>query len=84
MTQINAATIPAAPPRPTYSSSTDTTISLSFGLSTDNGGSKIIRYYLYRDGGDLSTPITYRDDTYDGVSSIHTIPGLTSGKKYRI
>ena len=33
ITQINAASIPAAPPRPTYVSSTDTSITLAFGLS---------------------------------------------------
>ena len=69
VTEINAATIPAAPPKPTYVSSTSTTITLSFGLSADNGGSKIIRYYIYRDLGDLSSSISTEVTAYDGASS---------------
>lgn len=57
VTEITAASVPAAPTKPTYVSSTDTTISLSFGISTDNGGSYITGYKLFRDGGDLSTGI---------------------------
>lgn len=56
---------------------------MSFSFSQDNGGSKILRYKLLRDDGDLSTGITIEDTTYDGVSSSHTVAGLTPGKKYR-
>lgn len=84
ITEINAATIPMAPPKPTYVSSDDTSITLSFSFSHDNGGSKIIRHRLYRDLGDLSSDIDNEETLYDGVSSTFTITGLTPGVKYRI
>lgn len=81
---INAATIPMAPPRPVYVSSTNTSITVSFSFSTDNGGSKIIRHRLYRDIGNLGSAITNEEVIYDGASSVFTLSGLTAGFKYRI
>jgi hypothetical protein len=52
-------------------------------LSPDNGGSKIIKYKLLRDNGDLSTDVNILVTAYDGLSSIYTITGLSAGKKYR-
>lgn len=69
ITEIIAATIPAAPPKPTYSASDSTTITLTFSPSTDNGGSKIIKYKLFRDGGDLSTGIITEVTLYNGIAS---------------
>lgn len=83
ITEIPAASIPLAPPRPIYSSSTSTTITISLSTSTDNGGSKILYYELYRDGGDLSTPINILESTYDGASLSFVVSSLTAGENYR-
>ena len=83
VTEISAATIPAAPPSPKLISSTATSITLGFRVSSDNGGSKILSYRLQRDEGDLATAITTVVAGYDGVSSTYTVTGLTPGKKYR-
>lgn len=83
ITELTAATIALQPPIPKYISSTSTSITLLFDLSPDNGGSKVIRYRLRRDGGDLSTAVDIDVTGYDGLSSIYTVTGLTSGKKYR-
>jgi len=64
-------------------SSTSTSITLIFDLSPDNGGSKILRYKLKRDDGDLATAVNIEVSAYDGLSSIYTVTGLTAGKKYR-
>jgi hypothetical protein len=48
---ILAATIPTAPPAPTYVSSTSTTISLSFSQTLDDGGSEVTLYKIYADAG---------------------------------
>lgn len=68
ITQIVAASVPAAPPQPTYDSSTDTTITINLTPTTDNGGSKILEHRLYRDDGDLSTDITFHLSLYDRYS----------------
>jgi len=54
---LQAATVPSPPGMPQYVSSTATTITLSLTQSNDNGGNKIIKHILKRDGGDLSTEI---------------------------
>lgn len=81
--EVTAATIPMAPPIPKYVSSTSTSITLSFDLSPDNGGSKIIEYKLFRDAGNLASDINIEETTYDGLSSTFAVTGLTAGKKYR-
>jgi hypothetical protein len=45
---------PSAPGRPTWITSTTTSISLSWIRSTDDGGCPVIEYRLYRDAGDGS------------------------------
>lgn len=80
--KLRAAAIPIAPPRPVYLSSTDTTITVGLLETTDNGGSLISSYKLYRDDGDLSSQVNI-EVSYDGVSSEATATGLTAGKKYR-
>jgi hypothetical protein len=81
-TPVVAAGIPTAPPSPTYVSSTDSTITLAFQLSSDNGGSLILNYIIKVDDGALG-PITNIVGDYDGASSTHMISGLTAGLKYR-
>jgi hypothetical protein len=83
ITELTAATVPLAPPIPKYYSSTSTSITLKFDLSPDNGGSKITHYKLMRDSGNLLSAIDVQVTAYDGVSSMHTVTGLTSGMKYR-
>jgi hypothetical protein len=50
---IKAATVPSAPPKPFYISSTSTSITVGLLKTLDNGGSKITEYKLFRDAGDL-------------------------------
>lgn len=56
VTYIVAATVPSAPPKPEFVSATDSSISLSFSLSSDNGGSTITGYKLQKstDGSSFS------------------------------
>lgn len=56
---------------------------MSLGTTLDNGGSEISRYELYRDEGDLSSPVNVKIDDYDGFGSLLTVTGLTAGKRYR-
>lgn len=58
--------MPQAPSAPAYSSSTSTTITLTLSETTDNGGSQVTEYKLFRDGGDLSTDIVTEITAYDG------------------
>jgi titin len=81
--KLKAATKPIAPPRPTYISSTSTTITLGFTNTSDNGGSLVSGYKLYRDNGDLSSEVNIHVTSYNGLASSTTITGLSSGKKYR-
>lgn len=80
---VKAASKPAAPPKPTYTSSTSTSVTLGLVPSEDNGGSQINTYKLYRDAGNLSSGITTEVTGYDGASSSYTITGLTAGTNYR-
>ncbi len=82
ITEITAATIPLAPPKPRYKDSDSTTITLSFDISPDNGGSKITKYKLLRDSGNLASEVNI-EVSYDGFSSTCQVTGLTPGKKYR-
>lgn len=66
---ILAASKPAAPPAPTYVSSTSTTVTMSLQTSLDDGGSPITGYALYRDDG-------------DDFTSSYTIMAYTSGTTY--
>lgn len=54
---VRAASVPAAPPKPVYLSSTSTSITLQLYETADNGGSKITGYTLERDAGDLASQI---------------------------
>lgn len=84
---IKAAGEPPAPVRPTYLSSTATSITLEFYHDiVDNGGSQITSYKLKRDegnstsgSGDIDVLVT----GYDGSSESHEVTGLTPGLIYR-
>lgn len=45
---IRAATVPVRPPAPTFVTATASSITLSFYPTTDNKGSEITSYELYR------------------------------------
>ena len=80
---FKAATVPAPPEKPYYIGSTDDSITLGLLESVDNGGSEIIRYELFRDEGDLSSPVNVKVSDYAvGVNEV-TVTGLTSGQVYR-
>jgi hypothetical protein len=83
VTVLTAATVPLAPPIPKYFSSSANSITLKFDLSADNGGSKITGYKLIRDNGNLLSDINVPISGYDGIASMYTVSGLTSGMKYR-
>lgn len=53
-----AATYPSAPAAPTLYSATGSSITLDFSESTDNGGSKITSYELWKDTGVLGSAFT--------------------------
>jgi hypothetical protein len=83
ISEIVAATVPSPPPFPIYVSSDDTSISLMFSPSTDNGGSKILGYKIMRDTVDLTSTVAFEEVTYNNVASTFTISSLTAGMKYR-
>lgn len=62
---------------------TDTSITIGLQETSDNGGSLITQYMIFRDGGDLSTPVEIKIEDYDGFSEQFTVTGLEAGKKYR-
>lgn len=66
---LEAATVPLAPAKPEYISSTPTSITLSFSETQDNGGSKITEYKLFRDAGDLTSEIDTEVTDYNGADS---------------
>jgi hypothetical protein len=80
---IKAATVPLPPGKPFYIASTPTTIRLGLPKTTDNGGSKILNYLLFRDDGDLTTDINIEIVAYDGQASEFEVTGLTAGMVYR-
>lgn len=83
---LSASTVPDAPPRPTYVSSTNNTISLAFSRSTDNGGNLIINYELEVDG-DIITDYVFSTHGYfytaDRRLLILPTVILTTGEIYR-
>ena len=57
ISKLEAATVPIPPPRPFYISSSDTTITMGLLNTQDNGGSRITQYKIFRDAGNLSSPV---------------------------
>jgi hypothetical protein len=66
---IKAATVPQAPPKPYYISSSANAIEIGFFETEDNGGSKITEYNIYRDDGDLASAINILVTDYNGEDS---------------
>jgi hypothetical protein len=81
---LTASTIPDAPAQPTYLSSTDTTITLSFSRSTDDGGSLITGYELSVNN-EIISDYDYATDvfTYTVSTSLTLTTTLTTGQVYQ-
>ena len=83
---LSASTVPTAPSRPTYVSSTDDQIVLSFSRSIDNGGSLITTYELEVDGETISDYDFSADGysyTVDRTTLTLSNVTLTTGNTYR-
>ena len=80
---IKAATVPEAPGKPYYISSTADTVTVGLVGTEDNGGSKITEYKLFRDSGNLSSEIDTEVSDYNGADTQHTVTGLNPGSVYR-
>jgi hypothetical protein len=79
---ILAATVPLAPPEPTYVSSTSTYITLNIPRSLDDSGSPITGYKLFVDSGDDFTSSYSQVLAYNSQIS-YAVTGLVTGKVYR-
>jgi hypothetical protein len=66
-----AAVKPSAPPAPIFVSADQTTITLQFERSADNGGSPITKYELWRDDG-LNGPLGL-EGYYDLMSTSYVV-----------
>lgn len=73
--------VPKQPPRPIYSSSTATSVTLTIQFTEDNNGAQITKHELYRDIGDYGSDVTTLT-AYDGTSATYTVSGLSQGKVY--
>lgn len=76
--------VPNAPPKPTYISSTSTSITVQFYPTSNSNGAAINGYEIWRDLGDYSSGLVFEETTYDGVSMQFTLTGLTPGAVYKI
>ena len=76
--------VPEAPPKPSYISSTDTTITVQLYETQNSNGSPITGYELWRDEGDDTSDLTVQETNYDGVSTDYQLTGLTPGVIYKI
>ena len=63
---IQAATKPIKPPAPQYKESDDTSITINFASTIDDGGSPILLYKLYADDGNDFTSSYHRLVLYNG------------------
>lgn len=52
---IRTAVAPSKPDRPKLNNATNSTICLKFFNPTDNGGSDIVKYELFRNDGNITT-----------------------------
>jgi hypothetical protein len=82
------AVTPDAPPQPTYISSSDSSITISFQRSPNDGGLPIIDYLLEVDEGDVSSdfnPVVGYSFSDDGYSTAvdATLNSMTAGLMYR-
>ena len=85
VTYFLAATIPAAPPVPTYTSASDSSISMNLYMSSDDGGDTITDYELFMDDGTNSWTIVTNYVT-NSLTMTHTVSttdnGLIAGTVY--
>lgn len=72
MTYVVASTFPKAPPKPIYTFVDNTKLDLLLTQTQDDGGSKILAYYLYINEGFDGTAY-HKVTTYDGDSMVFTI-----------
>jgi hypothetical protein len=72
MTYVVASTFPKAPPKPVYTFVDNTKLDLLLTETQDDGGSKILAYYLYINEGFDGTAY-HKVSTYDGDSMVFTI-----------
>jgi len=79
---LKNAGVPSRPPKPTYVSSTSTSITVEISPSESNNGEVVSEYQLWRDGGDYSTTVNVLVATFT-TSTQHTVTGLTTGTIYR-
>jgi hypothetical protein len=65
---ILAASLPSRAPRPVLVSASDAGITLSLSPTSEDGGSPIIKYKIFRDAGDSLGALTYGTELtdYDG------------------
>ena len=77
---LSASTVPTAPSRPVYTSSTTSQIILSFSKSPDNGGALITDYSVAIDGTDIAD-YDFSTDGYAYTVNA-TALSLTSGNIY--
>jgi hypothetical protein len=83
---VLAATVPAAPPQPTFVSCINGVMTLQIPPSNDNGGTAIYKYELWVDAGNDYTSSFTKVELYTGTSqtyAITTIDGLVVGNFYR-
>jgi hypothetical protein len=72
MGYTRAASVPSAPPAPPrFVSATDTTMTVAFTHSLDNGGSNVVNHELWVDGGGLGP--FQKVTRYDGASLSFTL-----------
>lgn len=76
--------VPQKPPKPSYMSSTDTTITVQLYESLYSNGAPITGYELFRDSGDHTSELTTKETSYDGSSMQFTVESLTPGVVYKI
>ena len=76
--------VPNTPNKPTYISSTATTITIQLYDSYYSDGAPILGYQVWRDLGDNLSELTTQDSSYDGKSLQYQLTGLTPGVTYKI
>ena len=86
ITYIQAATVPSRPPAPAFLSADSTSITFSLSPSTDNKGSDILSYKLWRNQGGVSNTYTLVktltvQDTQ--ITLDKTLYSLTPGSIYK-
>lgn len=84
---IRAAIVPSKPDAPTLIQATSTSIQLQFYKPTDNGGSEIANFKLFRNNGDSSNEPTTEVLSYTSNLLTHTLTvaddSLTTGLLYK-